>query len=360
MIPQIEPWIDETELQLLQEVIQSTFITEGNMTRKFEELLRDYTGARHVIAMANGTVALFSILRALDIGPRDEVIVPDMTFIATANSVILAGATPVFCDIDPVTLCIDVNKAELLINRNTKAIIPVHLYGLSAEIDEIFQLCESYNLFLIEDAAQGVGVKYKEKHVGTFGQACILSFYGNKTITTAEGGAILTDSEEIATECYRLKNHGRDKKGIFIHEKIGFNFCFTDLQAAIGVAQLSKLERIIQKKKEIREHYIQSLSDLNQIRFQTVPSHTLPVFWFTNIYLDDVVGLAEHLKKNNIGSRRFFYPLHKQPCYRGLKTKDCPISFKAYQTGLSLPSSYGLDEKHLDTICNAIRGFFYG
>jgi len=359
MIPQIEPWIDKTELQLLEEVIQSTFITEGNMTKKFEGWLRDYTGSQHVIAMANGTVALYSILKALDIGPGDEVIVPDMTFIATANSVIFAGATPVFCDIDPVTLCIDVKKAKPLINRNTRAIIPVHLYGLSAAMDEICQLCESYNLFLIEDAAQGVGVRYKGKHVGTFGEASILSFYGNKTITSAEGGAVLTDSEEIAAECYRLKNHGRDKKGIFIHEKIGFNFCFTDLQAAIGVAQLSKLERIIQKKTEIREHYIQSLADLSQIRFQTVPSHILPVFWFTNIYLDDVLGLEKHLKKNNIGSRRFFYPLHKQPCYHDLKTMDCPVSLMAYRTGLSLPSSYGLTGEHLDIICNAIKGFFY-
>lgn len=360
MIPQIEPWIDDTELQLLKEVVHSTFITEGEMTQRFERLLRDYTGARHVIAMANGTVALYSILRALNIGPGDEVIIPDMTFIATANAVILAGATPVFCDVDPVSLCLDANKAEPLINKRTRAIIPVHLYGLSAAMDEIGTLCKRYQLLLVEDAAQGIGVRYKGKHTGTFGEAGMLSFYGNKTITSAEGGAVLTDSDELATACYRLKNHGRDKKGVFIHEKIGFNFSFTDLHAAIGVAQIGKLERIIQKKKQIRDHYVQALGDLRQIKFQTVPPHVTPVFWFTNIYIDDAVGLEEHLKRNNIGSRRLFYPLHKQPCYDNVKSGNCTASLTAYRTCLSLPSSYGLEKDQLDIICNSLRGFFHG
>ena len=358
MIPQIEPWIDDEELRQVEKVVRSTYITEHSVTKEFECRLENLTGAKHVIAMANGTVALYAVLNVLGVGRGDEVIVPDMTFVATANSVILAGATPVFCDIRPDSLCIDVRKAEALITEKTKAIMPVHLYGLSADLDELRILCERHELFLVEDAAQGVGVKYRNRHVGTFGNAGVLSFYGNKTITTGEGGAVLTNDDGIAEECYKLKNHGRRTKGIFVHETVGYNFSFTDLQAAIGVAQLNKLERIIERKNEIRDYYIHSLEGCDAIDFQQVPEHTTPVFWFTNIRLDDAAALENYLKQEGIGSRRLFYPLHQQLCYKHLEKCDCPESTHAYEQWLSLPSGAPLAQEQLQRITAALEKFF--
>jgi len=358
-IPQIQPWIDEEELEEITNVVRSTYITENAATELFEDKIKQLTGAKFVVSMTNGTVALYAILKASGIGPGDEVIVPDMTFVATANAVILAGAKPIFCDVDPITCCIDSDKAEAMINNHTKAIIPVHLYGLGADIDNMVALCQKYEILLIEDAAQGVGVKYRHQHVGTFGKAGILSFYGNKTITTGEGGVVLTDDPILAEECYKLKNHGRREKGIFIHESIGFNFSFTDLQAAIGVAQLNKLERIIHRKKIIHDYYFEHLNGIDAIRFQFIPEETTtPVFWFTNIYIEDLESLVQYLDKNGIGSRRYFYPLHKQPCYSDMKSYNNPISMDVYLHGLSLPSSVTLTDSQLSYIVQIIKKFY--
>lgn len=358
LINQIEPWIDEDELAELTTVIKSTRVTENEATRQFEELIKQLTGANHAVAMTNGTMALFSILRALGVGPGDEVIVPDMTFVATANAVILAGAQPVFCDVSPDTYCIDVDLAETLVTERTKAIIPVHLYGLAAEMDELADLCSRLRLLLIEDAAQGVGVKYKGRHAGTIGRAGMLSFYGNKTITTGEGGVVITDDEDLARDCYKLKNHGRRVKGVFVHESVGFNFGFTDLQAAVGIAQLHKLPRIIQRKREIRDFYQAHLAGVRDIEFQTIQDHTEPVFWFTNVYTDDVERLAKHLRSNGIGTRRFFYPLHKQPCYEDLRPPECPVSADGHARALSLPSGAGLNDDQLHLVVDCIADYF--
>ncbi len=357
-IIQIEPWIDDEELLEINKVIQSTFVTEGRATLEFEEKIKALTDSKYAVTMTNGTVALYSILKSLQIGPGDEVIVPDMTFVATANAVILAGATPIFCDVRSDTFCLDIHKAEELISNKTRAIMPVHLYGLSAEMDELMKLCELKGLQLIEDAAQGVGVKYKGAHVGTFGDAGMLSFYGNKTITTAEGGVIITDDRELAESCYKLKNHGRREKGIFIHEDIGFNFSFTDLQAALGVAQMNKLERIIKKKNNIRNRYLNEIEKSSAFDLQVVPEHTSPVFWFTNLYTEFSDELENHLSDNNIGTRKFFYPLHLQPCYRHMNQAICPVSADVYNKALSLPSSVTLSDEQISRVIETVNIFF--
>ena len=197
MIIQIEPWIDNEELDQLKRVIENTFVTEHELTKEFEFLIKDLTKSKYAVAMTNGTVALYCCLKALEIGKGDEVIVPDITFIASSNAVLMANAHPVLCDINQKTLCIDPNKIEDLITPFTKAIMPVHLYGQSADMDAIMEIASKYNLQVVEDAAQGVGVKFNGKHVGGFGEMGILSFYGNKTITCGEGGIVLTDSEEL-------------------------------------------------------------------------------------------------------------------------------------------------------------------
>jgi len=358
-IPQIEPWIDERELYYLKKAIDSTYVTEHALTKEFEDRIKNLTGARHAIAYTNGTVALYACLKALNIGPGDEVIVPNMTFVATSNAVIMAGANPVFCEIEPNTLCIDSLKLSNLITHKTKAIMPVHLYGQSADMHTIMEIANKNNLFIIEDAAQGVGVKFDNKHVGTYGDLGILSFYGNKTITCGEGGVILTNCDKLQKACYRLKNHGRDKKGVFVHDYIGFNFCFTEMQAALGLSQLDKLPEIIKRKKEIYDLYHEKLIGLKEIfKPIAIDKRTVPVHWFTSFLTKEKAGLQKYLRNNNVQTRDFFYPLNMQPCYKNMATTDFPISKKIYYEGISLPSSYNLTKKQQTDIINLICEYF--
>lgn len=356
MIRQIEPWIDETELKEVTEVIKSAWITEGKKTEEFEGMMRQLTGAKHVIAYANGTLALYASLIALSIKPGDEVLVPDLTFIASANSVIMAGAKPVFVDVDKKTFCIDTGKAEEKVTVRTRAIMPVHLYGQAADMDKIMPFAKKHGLKVIEDAAESIGAKFRGKHTGTFGDIGIISFYGNKIITTAEGAVVLTDDDGLAEKIYRLKNHGRKEKGVFIHEQIGYNFSFTDVLAAIGVAQLKKFQKIAKRKNELRKLYEDQLRDI--IEFTHVDERTSLVHWFVNVLADDAGKLAEFLKAKNIQTRRFFYPLHMQPCYKDMKQgKDFENSEYAYKHGLSLPSSVLLKDEEVMHICKAIREY---
>lgn len=363
MITQIEPWIDDLELNELKRVIDSTFVVEHNLTHEFEEMTKKLTGAKHAIALTNGTMALFASLVALGIQPGDEVLIPNITFVATANAVILAGAKPVLCEVKADTITIDIKKAHQLINEKTKVIIPVHLYGQSADMDEVLAFAKKYSLKVLEDAAQGVGVYFNGKHTGTFGDVGILSYYGNKTITCGEGGVVLTDDDELAKSVYRLKNHGRDVKGTFIHETIGYNFAFTEMQAAIGISQMKKLPKIIEKKREIHDLYEKELAEINEFKIVHLDSRVMPVFWFTSFLCDDSDKLAEYLKTFGIQTRKFFYPLHLQPCYSDKKYIDniddnFSLSEEIYKKGISLPSSYNLTVKNQYEVINKVKEFY--
>lgn len=355
VIPQIQPWIEAEEVQAVARAVATTFVTEQGATREFEQKLRELSGAKHVVAYCNASCALFAVLRALGIGPGDEVLVPDMTFVATANAVVLAGATPVFCDVDPQTLMLSADSALCRLTPRTRAILFVHLYGLSIDVAPLLELARRHGLCFVEDAAQAVGVRHGGRHAGTAGRAGVLSFYGNKTITTGEGGAILTDDAELAEACYRLKNHGRLQKGVFVHEQVGFNFSFTDMQAALGVAQLARLPRVIDEKRRIRARYEQRLAGLPGLRMQAIPSGCEPVFWFTNVICRDAASLQAALREAEIQSRRFFHPLHRQPCFGALRPAACPQSAAAHRQGLSLPSACGLREEQIDEICRVIE-----
>jgi perosamine synthetase len=360
MITQIEPWIDDAELVELRRVIESTFVVEDTLTREFEDRIMALTGAKHALAMCNGTMALFCCLKAAGIGADDEVIVPDMTFIATANAVLMAGATPVFCDVDHGTLCFDIASARKAITPKAKAIMPVHLYGQACDMDQIIPFAREHGLIVIEDAAQGIGVRFTGQHVGTFGEMGVLSFYGNKTITCGEGGIVLTNDGKLAQACYRLKNHGRDKKGVFVHEAVGYNFSFTEMQAAIGVSQMKKLDRILARKQAIYERYKAELSDIQEIGWPFVDQRTQPVWWFTSIFVDDATKMGAYMREKQIQTRRFFYPLHKQPCYQdiGLAGRTYPESAWSYEHGISLPSSYSLTAADQGTVIATIRAYF--
>ncbi len=308
-------------------------------------------------------MALYVCLKALGIGPGDEVIVPDLTFVATANAVIMAGATAVLCEIREDTFCLDVERAAKLLTPRTRALMPVHLYGQSADMGEVMALARRHNLRVIEDAAEGVGVSFEGRHVGTFGDMGILSYYGNKTITCGEGGMVLTDDDDLARAAYRLKNYGRDEKGTFIHESIGFNFSFTDLQAAVGIAQMKKMPAIVGRKREIRERYVKGLDGLPGLRTGFIDPRCQPVFWFSSFLCGDPEALALFLRRHNIQTRRFFYPLHLQPCYAGrervrVPDEDFRVSESIYRQGISLPSSYSLTAENLAFVVEKIRSFY--
>ena len=358
-IPIIKPYIGQEEADLLMETIKDNWITGGKKVAEFEKRIGELTQSKYAIAASNGTMALFMALKAMGIKDGDEVIVPDFTFIASANAVILAGGIPVFCDINPQTFNLDITSVKKVMTPKTKAIMPVHIYGLSADMSSILSFAIDNNLLVIEDAAQGVGVKYKGHPVGALGDVGTLSFYGDKIICSGEGGMVLTNNPEIADKALMLKHQGRRNRGVYLHEEIGYNFRITDMQAAIGLAQLNKLPFIIQRRKDIEARYRDNFKNTYGIHlpFKNMSGFNVP--FRCNVLLSEPQKLMDFLKTCNIASVRFFYPLHRQPCYAymGLKDKDFSNSIWAYEHGLSLPSFTGLTDGQVDYICEVIKRF---
>ncbi len=361
-IIQIEPWIDNSELKQLSRLIDSTYVTENALTKEFEEKTANLTKSPFAISVCNGTAGLFCALKALNLSAGDQVIVPNITFIASATAVILAGLDVVLVDVDPHTACINKNSLKNAINEKTKVIMPVHLYGISCEMDDIIAIAKENNISIVEDASQGVGVFYNNKHVGLFGDFGVLSYYGNKTITTGEGGVVLTKEKELKDKIYMLKNHGRMNKGTFIHETLGWNFSFTEMQAAIGISQMNKLPTIINKKLDLYRRYSNKLKSKN-IQMKKVPASTSSaVHWFSNVICEDAENLQNFLKSFGIPSRRIFYPLNKQPCLINHKnvlfsSKYFSYSERAYKSILSLPSSILMKKEQFDFIVEKLNKY---
>jgi perosamine synthetase len=241
--------------------------------------------------------------------------------------------------------------------------MPVHLYGQSADMNEVMAFAKRHGLSVIEDAAEAIGVRFAGKHVGTFGDVGILSYYGNKTVTCGEGGMVLTNNDALAKAARRLKNYGRDQKGTFVHESIGFNFSFTDLQAAVGIAQMRKMPAIVRKKREIHDRYVEELRDLPDFQPVYIDSRCEPVFWFTSFLCPDPEALSSYLQARNIQTRRFFYPLHLQPCYADREhirftDADFRVSERIYERGISLPSAYRLSVEEQTFIIEQIHRFY--
>jgi perosamine synthetase len=356
MIIQIEPWIDDTELHYLKKVVESRFVTEWKLTKEFEERFVALTASPFAVAYTNGTAGLFAAFKALGLPEGSKVAVPNLTFIATASSALFAGLIPVLVDVDPVSLCMTVEQAEAarVAHPDLRAILPVHLYGSASPMPELVEWSRGRDIRVVEDAAQGVGVRWDGRHVGTFGDFGVLSFYGNKTMTCGEGGVVLCATQARRDAVYQMKNHGRLQKGTFEHETLGFNFSFTEMQAAIGLAQMDKLEKIRARKAEIRELYRRHLP---KVEFQQFPERCEPTHWFTSIYVDDIEGVAKAmLSEHQIQTRRFFYPLDRQPCLNGkvLRAGELAVSHRAYARGLSLPSSVTSSDAEIEQVCAAL------
>lgn len=365
-VPQFLPYIGNDEYKAISHCFEINWITEGPKSKEFSERLLDLTGAKYGVFAPNGTLALYLALKAAGIGQGDQVIVPDFTFIGTANAVEMAGAIPVFAEVNRKNFQIDAALAEKLITGKTKAIMPVHIYGTAADMDGILSLAKRHKLIVIEDAAQAIGVCYKGRHAGTFGNAGCFSFFADKTITTGEGGYIVTDDEAIYNNLLLLRNQGRKDRGTFIHPEIGYNFRMTDIQCAMGLIQLSKLEKIAGMKKEIFSHYENLLSPVEEIIFFTPEKKADFIPFRVGILCREAHELMEYMKQKGIEPRTFFYPLHRQPCYAkhpGFEKERAgddsfPNAVFGYENGICLPTFPSLSGEQIKYVCNTIKSFY--
>ena len=339
------------ERKYVIEALESGWISsDGPNVKEFEDKFSEFIGMKHGVTVTSGTVALELAVESLGITKGDEIIVPTFTIISCVNAIIKAGATPIFVDSEIDSWNMDTTKVESLISKSTKAIMPVHTYGLPANIEEISRIAKKYNLYIIEDAAEAHGQHFKGKKCGSFGDVSIFSFYANKIITTGEGGIILTNSDSLAEKLRLLRNLSFETGRRFIHNQLSSNSRFTNIQAAIGLAQLEKIESTIQKKIQIGKTYSKYLKDNNRIQLPLSSSMGSPNhYWVYGIVLNKSLGLdnitmMRNLKQFGIETRPFFWPMHLQPAItaKGYKqNSDFPVSVVLANQGLYLPS--GID-----------------
>lgn len=357
-IPVYEPVLGGNEKKYVLDCLETGWISSlGKYVPEFEQEFSSFCSRKFGVSVANGTVALQLALMALDIREGDEVIVPDLTFVATANAVSYTGAKPVFVDSEPDTWNMDPSRIEEKITKKTKAIIPVSLFGHPCDMDPILEIAKDHELFVIEDAAEAHGSEYKGRKSGSFGDVSCFSFYGNKIITTGEGGMCVTDNEKLANEMRFLKDHGMSSEKRYWHSKVGFNFRMTNIQAAIGVAQLEQIGKFIESKRKIARQYNSLLKDVKGISLPPEMPWAKSVYWMYSILVGDDYGmsrdeLAAKLKAAKIDSRPFFYPMHQLPMYKS--ERQFPVAERLSAQGLNLPSSPMLSKEDIERICRVI------
>ncbi len=359
-IPVAEPVLGEEELANVIEAVRSGWISSrGPFIPEFEREFAAFCGVRHGVAVANGTVALHLALVAVGIGAGDEVLVPSLTFVATANAVRYCGATPVFIDADRDTWQMDPSTLESRVTRRTRAIVPVHLYGHPCDLDPILELARRHRLAVVEDAAEAHGAEYRGRRVGSLGTVGCFSFYGNKIITTGEGGMCVTDDGGLAERLRLLRDHGMDPKRTYWHEVIGYNYRMTNLQAAVGVAQVKKLPDFIEKKRRLANWYAEALAPLARAGRITLPAEApwaKSVFWMYSVLLTDarpsLDEVRSRLNDRGVDSRPFFHPVHTLPPYA--VGERLPVAEDLAPRGLSLPAGVGLERAQVQRVAQAL------
>lgn len=354
-IHQMEPWIGKEEEREVLKVLRSGWITEARETKAFEGRIVQFLGVRYASVVTNGTISLTIALLAMGVGRGDEVIVPDFTMVATPNAVTLAGATPVFVDIERETLCLDLTQVERAITKRTKAIIPVALNGRAPDMNVVMAVAKKHNLLVLEDSAQAFGSKWKGIFLGTFGEIGSFSFSTPKIITTGQGGALVTNDKKLYERIIRIKDFGRINRNSQDHDEIGFNFKFTDIQAAIGIAQMKKLPARLKRKREMYALYKKGLEGVAEVHF--LPTDLTQVApWFIDIFVSDPQALKRYLHDHQIGAREFYPAIHTTKPYQSGET--FPNSLWVSQHGLWLPSSSFLTDSDIIAVCRAVRSFY--
>lgn len=373
MISVNEPLLGDRELDYVTECIRTGWISSaGHFIEEFEERWAAYCGMKFGIAVSNGTTALQVAVGCLGLNPGDEVIMPTFTIISCALAILVNGGIPVLVDSEPRTWCMDISQIESKITKRTKAIMPVHIYGHPVDMDPVLDLAKQHNLKIIEDAAEVHGAEYLSRRnesepswqlCGGMGDLSAFSFYANKLITTGEGGMVLTNSEVFAEKARSLRNLCFRSERRFYHTDLGYNFRLTNLQAALGLAQLERFSEIIEKKRWIGQAYTQKLKDIEVLQLPIEESWAKQVYWMYSIVLDestnmDAVEFARRLQALGIQTRPFFLGMHEQPVFqdRGLFLGErYPVAERIAKQGLYLPSGLGLTENQLDRVCDAVR-----
>ncbi len=354
------PVFNGNEKKYLMECIDTGWVSaNGRFVKEFEQQFAKFCGCKYAISCSNGTVSLHLILLAMGIGPGDEVIMPTLTYIATANAVRYCGAKPVFVDSDEGTFNMDPAKIEEKITSHTKAIMPVHLYGLPAEMDTIMNIADKHDIPVVEDAAEAHGAEYKGKKVGQFGLAASFSFFGNKIITSGEGGMVVTNDKELFERMKLLKGQAVSPEKRYWHIDVGYNYRMTNMQAAVGLGQLENIGWHMEQRKRVADLYKRYLSDYSEyVRLQEEPQNCKSVYWMSNAVLSDQVqrerdNIMEDMEKRGIEMRPIFYPMHIMPPYFDTEV-SFPTAEKIAARGISLPSHAGLREKDIQYVCDSL------
>ncbi len=357
-IPVFAPWLPPETRRYVLDCVESGWISSlGEYVGRFEREFARFVEADHGVATSNGTTALHLALASLGLGPGDEVLVPDLTFVATANAVRYTGATPVFVDVDPGTWTMDPADARRRLTARTRALVAVHLYGHPADLDPLRELAAAHGLYLVEDAAQAHGARYRGRPVGALGHVGAFSFYGNKIITTGEGGMVVTRDAALAARAAFLRDQAMDARRRYYHPEVGFNYRMTNLQAAIGCAQLQHAETILQRRKALAAAYEAGLAGVPGLVRPPAAPWAESVYWMYSVLVGPGFGrdrdaLAEALRARGIDTRPFFVPLHELPPYR--RADPYPVAADLARRGLNLPSGNGLDPDEIQAVCAAI------
>jgi len=357
-INQMEPLIEKEEINAVNAYMSSgAWLTEFSKTREFARMVAEYTGSKHGFILSNGTVTMTTALWACGLKPGDEVLVPDYTMVATANAAVLMGCKVKFVDISRDTLCMDFQRMIEAISPHTKAVMLVTINGrYPKNLEEFVSYCRARKIWLIEDAAQSLGSRLDGRHLGTFGDIGSFSFSMPKIITTGQGGALVTDNDELAEKIAKLRDFGREKPGADHYLTQGWNFKFTDLQAVIGIEQMKKVPQRVERKKQIGKLYYQLLKGIKGI--DLIPTNfenTSP--WFYDILVENRTTLKDYLKQNGIGSREFYPALHSEPVFN-VKNGRFPVATEIGEKGLWLPSAVQLSDKQVEFVCDKIKAFF--
>ena len=364
MIPVNEPLISGNAKKYVLDCIETGWVSSvGKYIEKFEKNFADFLGVKYATTTTNGLASLHLALVSLGIGKGDEVIIPDLTIISCALAITYTGATPVLVDVDEKTGNIDPGRIEEKISKRTKAIMVVHLYGHPADMDPIMSLAKKYKIAVVEDAAEAHGAEYKGKKVGSIGETGCFSFYANKIITTGEGGMLVTNDKKIYEKAVLLKDLAHSKKRRFLHEEIGFNYRMTNLQAALGLAQLEEVDKYIEKKLWIGDIYNKELSGISNLELPIDEAFAKSVYWMyairvkknNNITKDE---LRSKLFKLGVDTRDFFYPLHDQPVFKRLGmfgNEEYPISSDLSERGFYIPSGLALTKQQILNVVKAIK-----
>lgn len=363
-LPVAEPSLGEKELLNVSECVLSGWVSSsGKFVTQFEKMFAAFCGTRYAVATSSGTTALHLALLALDVGPGDEVIVPTLTFVATANAVTYTGARPIFVDSEPVTWTMDPDQVNRAVTSQTKAIIPVHLYGHPANMEPIREIAEQHGIAVVEDAAEAHGAKYKDRITGGLGDIGIFSFYGNKIITTGEGGMLVTNRSDLAEKARILRDHGMSPERRYWHPTIGYNYRMTNIQAALGVAQMERIESIISTRRSNAEYYLGKLASIPALLPQGNASWGSSVYWLFSVLIEHNAGIARDdlihmLEQEGIETRPLFYPIHIQPPY--LTGQRLPVAEGISARGLSLPSGNSIARDNIAFICERLDALIKG